>query len=126
MSEDKMERILVIDDDPAIRKLMEKLLQKKGFVALSADTGAGGLELLRGHLAEISLIILDYTLLDMSCEDICREISGLAPEIPVVIMSGQDIKLINEKTAFCPAIKATLYKPFTIEELMNSIKISLK
>lgn len=126
MSEDKVERILVIDDDPSIRKLLEKLLQKKGFATLSAETGAGGLKLLKSHLTELSLIILDYTLLDMSCEDICSEISRQAPELPVVIMSGQDIKLINEKTAFCPAIKAALYKPFTIEELMNSINISLK
>lgn len=125
MNEETLNKLLVIDDDPAIRKLLEKILQKKGFAVYTAQTGRAGLDLLKEHLSELSLVILDYTLLDMSCEEVCLEIDELGDRLGIIIMSGQDSNLIKETTALCPNIKASLYKPFTIDELMNSIKKTL-
>lgn len=125
MSDDRKKTVLVIDDDLSIRKLMDKILQKRGFTVYLAETGREGLKLLKNQLSRLSLVILDYTIMDMSCEDICMKIKEEAPGLPMVIMSGQDSNLVKEKTSFCPNIKATLCKPFTIEKLMNSVNKAL-
>ncbi|NJD39728.1 MAG: sigma-54-dependent Fis family transcriptional regulator [Geobacter sp.] len=79
-------RILVIDDDEPGRQVMELLLKKAGYAALSAGDGAGGIALVKEGRAD--LVLVDLFLPDRSGIEILREIRQVAPELEVVVITG--------------------------------------
>jgi diguanylate cyclase (GGDEF)-like protein len=80
-------KILVIDDDTAILKVMEEYFSRKGFTPLLADDGQVGLDLFAKESPD--LILLDLRLPGMDGLDVLSHINKNAPDIPVIIISGQ-------------------------------------
>lgn len=79
-------RILVIDDDEPGRQVMELLLRKAGFLAISAENGSQGVALVCDGKAD--LVLVDLFLPDKSGIEILREIRQVAPELEVVVITG--------------------------------------
>lgn len=79
--------ILVVDDDAAIRKLLEHHLKRAGCTVLSASTGGGALELLRTH-SPVDLVLLDLKLPDISGLETLREINRLDAVPGVIVMTA--------------------------------------
>ena len=80
-------KILVIDDDTAILKVMEEYLSRKGFTPLLADDGQAGLDLFAKESPD--LVLLDLRLPGMDGLEVLSHINKNAPDIPVIIISGQ-------------------------------------
>jgi diguanylate cyclase (GGDEF)-like protein len=80
-------KVLVIDDDTAILKVMGEYLSTKGFTPLLADNGQAGLDLFAKESPD--LVLLDLRLPGMDGLEILSHINKDAPEIPVIIISGQ-------------------------------------
>jgi two-component system nitrogen regulation response regulator NtrX len=80
-------RILIIDDEPNIRKTMEMIHKGAGWETDSADSGEAGLTKIRSE--DYDLVYLDMSMPGMSGIDVLKEIKLLRPQLPVVILTGQ-------------------------------------
>jgi two-component system response regulator HydG len=114
-----MERVLVIDDDTYICKLLDNYLHKNGYHAESAFTGSSAIDKIKQ--GEYDLILCDFRLPDRDGFDILRQAKSKDPGLPVVIMTaykdlGTAVKLI----------KAGAYdyitKPLIPEEVLELIR----
>jgi DNA-binding response OmpR family regulator len=124
-----MTRILVIDDDPAVRTAIRTLLERRGIEVLVADNGATGIKHL--EYSTIDAAIVDIFMPDMDGLEIVRTFGRRAPNLPVIVMSGllsgshygtaPDFLNMASKlgAAFC------LRKPFQPDQLMAAIAACL-
>ncbi len=80
--------ILVVDDEPAIRNSAKLLLETIGYSAVTAGDGPEAIQLLRNRPMEISAVILDLTMPQMSGNETFRELRGVRPDLPILVTSG--------------------------------------
>ena len=82
--------VLIVDDEPAIRRALGRLLAEDGYRVLGAGNGQEALEAIRADLPD--LVILDLLMPVMGGLAACREIrqSGATRSLPVIIVTGMD------------------------------------
>ncbi|MET4578721.1 response regulator transcription factor [Ottowia thiooxydans] len=115
-------RVLIIDDEPHIRKLIDISLRSQGYLTLLAATGQEGLSLLAGRGADV--VVLDLGLPDRDGQDVLKELRrwSRVPVIVLTVRSGEE-----EKVALLDAgANDYVTKPFGIEELMARIRAFLR
>jgi DNA-binding response OmpR family regulator len=81
-----MERIVVIEDDGALRKILRRLFSSEGYEVDVVPDGVGGLEMLRQRVP--AAVILDVLRPGSSGCDLCRKIANLVPGLPLVVISA--------------------------------------
>jgi DNA-binding response OmpR family regulator len=81
-----MERILVIEDDPALRKILRRLFSSEGYEVDVVPDARAGLEMLRQRAPDA--VVLDLLRPGSSGCDLCKKIASLAPGLPLVILSA--------------------------------------
>ena len=117
------EKILVVDcDSSGSVNLIEKLLSSSGYEILTAEDGRGALEIARSQ--ELSLLLLDFQLPDISGLDILRWLSEYHIRIPVILMTNRDTVQIPVD-AFRLGVLDCLSKPINGEMLKQAIKRAL-
>lgn len=82
------DKILIVDDDPAIRKLLEKVMHSNDMETTTADSGEKALRLLAEHTYD--LILMDVTLGDMEGFEVIKRLRGQGIKTPVIIVSGRN------------------------------------
>jgi CheY-like chemotaxis protein len=82
------ETILVVEDNEGVRAYARAALQQRGYTLLEAADGAAALELARNHRGEISLLLTDVVMPQMSGPQMARRLRELRPGIKVLYMSG--------------------------------------
>jgi DNA-binding NtrC family response regulator len=112
--------ILVVDDEPEIRKLVTAMLTRNGYRILTADTGENAVRLLRNH-PEVALLLTDVVAPGMSGPMIADEIAALRPDIKVLFMSGYDGTQVVQRYVIERGY-SLLPKPFTMEELERKVR----
>ena len=80
--------ILVVEDDPAVRLLVEDILESAGYRMLIAEDGPSALQVAQRHTGEIDLLLTDVVLPKMGGRDVAANLSRLRPGIKVLFMSG--------------------------------------
>jgi CheY-like chemotaxis protein len=115
--------ILVVDDEPEIRKLVSAMLTRNGYKVVSADTGENAVRLFKGH-PEISLLLTDVVAPGMSGPMIADHIAALKPDIRVLFMSGYDSTQVVQRYVVEKGY-SLLIKPFTMEQLERKVKLVL-
>ena len=115
-------RILIVDDEPAIRKLLRANLEKNGFEAMSADDGAEALKLVEREAPD--LVVLDIIMPRMDGFETCRRLREWST-IPIIMLSAKDEEQDKVK---CLEIGADDYitKPFGSGELVARINAVLR
>ena len=119
-----MARILVIDDDPTIRGLMKLSLTSDGHEVEVAEDGGEGLRLMAQGTIDVAIVDL-Y----MPGKEGIETIAGIRKlffGLPVIAMSGMDLADEMLSVARLLGVKATLKKPFTIEELREAVAKALR
>ena len=81
-----MEKILVIEDDRAVRKALKHLFESEGYAVELAEDGAAGLSTF--HAFAPSIVILDLALPKISGRDLCREIKKQSPSMRIIVLSA--------------------------------------
>jgi two-component system KDP operon response regulator KdpE len=115
-------RVLVVDDEPQIRRVMKTALATNGFEAYEAHSGEEALEALRDHNPE--LILLDMNMPGMGGMAACREIRAVS-EVPIIVLSVRDSE--HDKIAALDAgADDYITKPFSVNELMARIRANLR
>ncbi|MEP6716088.1 MAG: response regulator [Terriglobia bacterium] len=112
--------ILVVDDEPEIRKLVMAMLTRNGYQVLTADTGENAVRLFKNNPA-IELLLTDVVAPGMSGPMIADEIAALRPDIKVLFMSGYDGTQVVQKYVVERGY-SLLTKPFTMEQLEQKVR----
>ena len=118
--------ILVIEDEPDIRKNLEYNLGREGFM-VSSEASLNSAEKKLHNNNDFSLILLDLMLPDGSGLDLCKKIKG-NPEtesIPIIILTAKDDE-VDRVVGFELGADDYVTKPFSVRELILRIKAVLK
>jgi two-component system KDP operon response regulator KdpE len=111
-------RILVVDDEPQIRKFLEISLRSQGYTVAQAATGREGLERLATHGAE--LVVLDLGLPDLEGHEVLRELRAWS-RVPVIVLSVRASEA-EKVRALDAGANDYVSKPFGIQELMARVR----
>ncbi len=111
--------ILIIEDEPDICWALERILKSRGFIPQVTLTGYEALAVLKTH--GVSLVFLDAKLPDIDGIDLARQIKGIDPDIPIVMISGY---FYREDYAIQEALDDALIcnfisKPFLNEDVLK-------
>jgi two-component system KDP operon response regulator KdpE len=115
-------KILVIDDEPPIRKLLRMGLTAQGYDILDASNGKRALELLA---EKPDLVILDLGLPDMQGLDLLQMIRSRNDSVPIVILSSRGDEAGKVKALDLGA-DDYITKPFGMEELLARMRAALR
>ena len=116
-------RLLVVDDDPDILRVLKANLELYGYDAAVAPNWRTAQEVLGRELPE--LIILDITLPDGNGVEICRELKAGYPRIPVILLTAKD-RVSDKVMGLESGAEDYIVKPFETLELMARIKVCLR
>ncbi|MBW1732228.1 MAG: response regulator, partial [Deltaproteobacteria bacterium] len=119
------ERILLVDDEGAIRELGKEILERFGYEVLLAGDGEEAVEIYRDRSGEISLVIMDYVMPGMGGRRCLEEILKVDPEAKVIIASGYSINGPT-KEALKVGAKAFINKPYDLRQMLKVVKEVLK
>ncbi|PZT54939.1 response regulator transcription factor [Paenibacillus silvae] len=117
-----MKKILVIDDEIAIRDLIELVLRRENYDVQTAEDGRAGLQLLDSFQPD--LVVLDLMLPDCSGYDLCKEIT-VKRAIPVIMLSAKN-EIIDKVLGLELGAEDYMTKPFDNRELLARIKVILR
>jgi signal transduction histidine kinase len=113
------ERVLVLEDDAIVRRLLVGLLEQLGYRALEAGTGRQALDLLEAD-PEIDVLLADLTLPEgLAGDEVVRRAHQRRPELPVLLVSGREDELTSNRTLDLDV--EVLAKPFGLAELADKI-----
>jgi len=120
-----MPRILVIDDEVAVRKVIVRMLTSAGHEVTAAPDGAAGLRLWREAGAD--LVLTDLHMPEMNGLEVIRALRAAEPTLPVVAMSGtgaarEDLTQAVQQLGSV----GILGKPFSWDELIGVIAAALR
>jgi two-component system KDP operon response regulator KdpE len=115
-------KIMVVDDEPPIRKLLRMGLSTQGYDILEAPNGKIALELLQHGPA---LIILDLGLPDIQGHDLLRMIRGRNDSVPIVVLSSRGDEA-GKVQALDLGADDYLTKPFGMDELLARMRAALR
>ena len=116
--------ILLVDDEPTIRAILRMGLEGAGYKVIEAVDGVDGFGAFVRHRSSISAVLLDLTMPRMGGDEVFEEIHKLAPELPVILMSGYS-RQEAEATLSTPAIAGFLPKPCSIKEALAVLRAAL-
>jgi DNA-binding response OmpR family regulator len=109
-------KVLIVDDDPAVREVLREYLTLEGHRVIVAENGSKAYEYLRSDRFDI--VLLDINMPKMDGVETVKAIRGCYPDIPVILISGQDDQdLIQE--AIENGANDYFKKPFDIELLLK-------
>ena len=117
-------RILVVDDDDAVRGVLKVLLERVGYKVAAVSNGPDALALVRA--GEADLVLLDIEMPGMNGFDVCAQMHA-DPQmrlIPVLIMTGRPIDGVPEKVQAVGAVEL-IPKPFDRHSLLEKLKVHL-
>jgi DNA-binding NtrC family response regulator len=118
MSASRPQRILIVDDDPSIRRALQILLTRAGFTVTQACDGSEALRLWRAHGGD--LVITDLHMPEKNGIETIMELLTHNPGTRIIAMSGggQTKRLDLLGNAAMLGAVLTIEKPFTIDEMM--------
>src|SRR5579864_3850565 len=114
--------ILVVDDEPQIRRVMRTTLASHGYAIKEAKSGEEALESIRSEKPD--LILLDVNMPGMSGVETCREIRS-SSDVPIIMLTVRNTEKDKVK-ALDAGADDYVVKPFGIEELLARIRAALR
>lgn len=116
------ERILIVEDDEEILRVLNRVLTYEGYIVDTALTGKAGLTLAGEQRPD--LVVLDLMLPNMDGLDVCRRLKKLGNQ-PILILSAKDT-LEDQVKGLDTGADDYMVKPFEIEELLARIRALLR
>ena len=120
---DRIPQVLVVDDEPNIRELVQVALKFHGCSVTTAATGRDALR--QAEADRPDLIVLDVMLPDMDGFEVCRRLRTAGNEVPVIFLTARDT---SSDTVTGLAIGGDDYvtKPFSVEALVARVRAVLR
>lgn len=125
MTTEAGKRILIVDDDPGIRRVLQVLLTQSGYQVTQASDGFEALRLWREHGGD--LVITDLHMPEKNGIETILELLTHSPGMRIIAMSGggqtKRLDLLGNATMLGAVF--TLEKPFTLPEILSLVKRAL-
>ena len=86
------ETVLVVENEAAIKALVQMALERHGYVVLTAESGSEALRLAAAHQGPIDLLITDVVMPVMSGRQLVERLAAIKPDLKVIYMSGYTIR----------------------------------
>ena len=115
-------RILIVDDDDSIRKVLEAILEDKGYAVDSVGTARKAIEIMKKKFYNVGLI--DIRLPDMEGTELLSRIRDTTPKMRKIIITGFPT-LQNAIDAVNRRADAYIMKPFNVEKVLETIEDQL-
>jgi DNA-binding response OmpR family regulator len=116
-------KLLVIEDDPKLARLLTRVLQEEGYVVDGCSNGEPGLRQATSGLYD--LIVLDWMLPDLDGLSLCRRLRELGTSLPILMLTSRS-DLSERVMALDAGADDYMMKPFEIEELVARVRALLR
>jgi CheY-like chemotaxis protein len=117
--------VLIVDDEPALRDFVARVVESINCRAIQARDGAEGLQVFQNHRAEIGAIISDVNMPLMNGFEFIRAVRAIEPSVKVVLSSGS-LVAEDQRVASTLGVTAVLPKPYTAGQLAACIRAVLE
>jgi DNA-binding NtrC family response regulator len=117
-------RILVVDDEPAVRDLTVEILRRSGYKPHGVPTARHALDLLEEE--QFDLVVSDVVMPEMTGVELLYELRRRQPDLPVVLMTGGSKEPERTTKAVELGAAGLLYKPFSHAELTQVVASALE
>ena len=115
------ETLLVVEDESAIRNLVQLALERHGYLVLSAESGREAVRLSAGYQGQIDLLITDVVMSDLKGPDLARQLATLRPGLVVLFMSGYTDEALEEQGRLSAHVDF-IQKPFSPRALAIKVR----
>ena len=116
-------RILVIDDEEAVRNILSQMLKVKGHRVVVASNGEEGIE--RFKKGEFDLVFTDLGMPKISGWDVGRAIKGMNSKVPIAMITGWGMELNREKMSES-GIDLVVSKPFNFDQVLQLVSEAME
>jgi two-component system cell cycle sensor histidine kinase/response regulator CckA len=112
--------ILIVEDEPILRRFVRLVLTQAGYTVLEAGNGAQAMKQFRAHEGGIELVIMDLVMPGSGGLDIANELLAIRPEVKILYTTGYSNSVMSQCiTTGAPA--AMLPKPFSPDDLLARV-----
>ena len=115
-------KVLIVDDNDAIRRLLAETLEERGYQTFSACDGDEGLA--KFHVERPDVVITDLNMPGMNGYELSRRVRKES-SVPIVMITGYGIKAVGKAEVCYRGVDAFLRKPFDTEELLDQVSTLL-
>ena len=119
---DEAPRILIVEDEESLADSVRYNLEREGYVVVVARDGRAAIERFRD--ADVSLVILDLMLPEMSGLDVCRAIRAES-DVPIIMVTAKDSEA-DKVTGLELGADDYVTKPFSVRELVSRVRANLR
>ncbi|MCS7090712.1 MAG: PAS domain S-box protein [Verrucomicrobiota bacterium] len=115
------QRVLVVDDEPAVRQITAAILRSHGYDPLLAADGQEGIAVWERQGSQIRAVITDLMMPRMDGPALVRKLRALAPELPIICITGlgEEARIGEARAA---GARVSLAKPFTAYQLLEALE----
>ena len=118
--------VLIVDDDPTQRRLMQVVVEKSGFSTVMADSGDSALSIIHGTEGQkIDLVLLDLIMPGTNGMDVLADLKGKKPDLPVIVLTGKG-SIDTVVTAMQDGARDFIVKPASPERIIVSLRNALE
>lgn len=118
------ETILLVEDEPGVRKMAVQILKNLGYQLLVAESGEAALKIVSSLTRPPDLLLTDVMMPGLSGTEVGEKISKIYPDIKILFMSGYSANLISQQSVSKASVKY-LQKPFTAIQLASKVRTVL-
>jgi PAS domain S-box-containing protein len=115
------ENILLVDDEPAVVRLEQQMLERLGYKISSHTSSLDAVEVFRSNPDAFDIIITDMTMPNMTGDQLAKEILSIKPDMPIIICTGFSER-INKEQAGIIGIKGFLMKPIIKSDMAQMVR----
>ena len=117
-----MKKILILEDDIKIRRILQLELEHEGYEVVQSKDGIEGLEKFKNEYFD--LILLDLMMPNLSGEEVCKKIRSTS-QIPIIVLTAKE-QLLSKVSLLDMGADDYITKPFEIEELFARMRVALR
>ncbi len=113
--------VLVVDDEPPVRKFVERVLREAGYGTTAAGSGAEAIEA-AAHIDPLHVLVTDLMMPGMTGDELARRLRHTVPALKVLYLTGYADRLFKEKVTLWEE-EAFLDKPCSVQGLLEAVSL---
>jgi CheY-like chemotaxis protein len=115
-----MASVLVVDDEPSVRRFACRVLREAGYGVREAADGLDALSLIRSGVVDLDAVVSDIVMPRLNGVELLQSLSLERPRLPVILMSGYDMNQLTRLGIASPC--GVLSKPFPPDQLLAEVR----
>jgi CheY-like chemotaxis protein len=118
------ETILLVEDEPALRKVTASILQSAGYTVLEAENPSQAIEFVKTFPGAIHLLVTDIVMPNMNGVELSKQLNASRPNLKVMFISGYGGDQLARQLALSPQA-VLVEKPFSRQTLLRKVHVLL-